>query len=266
MGPIVRACFLVLLLGLNSCRAADSSEHTACKPVEKPTDKVGLILEDLSRAASKLQTYSCRIEYLFSQPLFESETLRCGMLYCQRAEEPEKSKLRINFEILKQDDSPEERYRNEYIFDGTTLTHIDYRIKEVRTHRLAEANEPNKPADIFERLGKKFPVIGFSKPKDLKKNFEITPVEPGDKENNRFVHLHLKPKPGSVYKDEYSIIDLWIDKKTHLPAKIVAVNTEDDIYQIRFLDAEVNTELKKKIFTIEIPEGFTISETVPLKN
>lgn len=265
MRPIVKACFLVLLLGINSCRATGGVETANLKPAEKSTDKVNLILKDLNRAISKLQTYSCRIEYLFSQPLFESETLRCGMLYYQRGKEPENSKLRINFQTLKQDDSPEEHYRDEYIFDGLRLTHIDYRIKEVRIHRLAEVNEPNTTPDVFKQLGNNFPIIGFSKPEELKKEFEITLIEQKETEADDFVKLHLKPKPDSAYKDKYTAIDFRVDKKTYLPAKIIAVSTEDDIYQISFLDAKVNTKLKKKIFRIEVPEGFTRPEIVPLK-
>jgi len=71
-------------------------------------------------------------------------------------------------------------------------------------------------------------------------------------------------KPDSIYKDDYTSIDFWIDRKLYLPAKIVAISTEEDIYEIRLLGAKVNERIDKKVFEVKIPEGFGM-EIMPLE-
>jgi len=243
------------------CRACDCAEEFGEMFQQKiKPNPVDVVLKQLKRQTCELKSYQGRIEYLFSQPIFESETLRKGVLYYERC--GGKSKLRINFQTLKQDDDEEQKYIEHYIFDGVWLTHIDYQIKEVKRYQRAE---PNKPVDAFELAGRNFPIIGFSETEDLKKEFEIRLVEQQGGGAEDFVHLCLKVKPDSIYKDDYTYVDFWIDKELHLPAKIVATSTEEDIYEIRLLDTKVNKRIDKKVFEFRVPKGFGEPEIIPLK-
>ncbi|MCJ7729948.1 MAG: outer-membrane lipoprotein carrier protein LolA, partial [Sedimentisphaerales bacterium] len=190
------------------------------------------------------------------QPLLESKTQRKGLLYY--AKSGDKSKLRINFDTLKQDEEPEQKHIEHYIFDGRWLTHIDYQIKQVQKRQLAEANEP---IDAFELAKRNFPLIGFGKADDLKKEFEVNLIG----EPNGLINLHLKVKPGSQYKDDYKSVEIWIDKRLMLPAKLTAVSTENDIYEISFVLPKVNEPIDEKVFGFTIPDGFGKPEIIPLK-
>jgi hypothetical protein len=75
----------------------------------------------------------------------------------------------------------------------------------------------------------------------------------------------LKVRPNSIYEDEYTFIDFWIDRKLNLPAKVIAVTTEEDIYEIKFLQPIVNKAIKKNIFDFNIPKKFGEPEIIPLK-
>jgi outer membrane lipoprotein-sorting protein len=237
--------------------AGSEAGRAGANSVAKP--QVEVVLERLKKQTAELKSYQSQIEYRFSQPLLESETLKKGVLYYQRSEG--KSALRINFQSLKQDEEEEQKYIEQYIFDGIWLTHIDYQIKEVKRYQKAE---PNEPVDAFELASKNFPIIGFSKAEDLKKEFEIGLVEQQGVEAKNFIQLHLKVKADSVYKDDYTSIDFWVDKELYLPAKIVAVSTEEDIYEIKFLQPEINKKIDKKVFEFKVPEGFNV-EIEPLK-
>jgi outer membrane lipoprotein-sorting protein len=251
---------LVLLATINCCWAGGCAKNlAACQPKRADANSVETILKQLNQKTAELKSYQCRIEYLFSQPLFESQTLRTGCLYYQKC--GEESKLRINFQTLKQDDEDQQKHIEHHIFDGVWLTHIDYQIKEVKIRQLAE---PNQPIDAFELVSENFPIIGFNKIEDLKKQFEIKLVEREQDEPNDFIRLHLKVKPDSIYRDDYTSIDFCIDRKLYLPAKIVAVSTEEDIYQVGFLDAVVNEKIDKELFEFKVPEGFGM-EIIPLK-
>ena len=255
------------------------------QPVEEKVNTVDTVLKQLNKKALELTSYQAEIEYGFIQPLlFGSETLRKGTLYYGRFDK--KSKLRINFETVKQEDEEERKYSIQYIvldgaslslpgyeFQGTWLVHIDNEIESVKYYQLAEAKEPNKPVDAFDLASRNLPMIGFTKIEDLKKQFQITLVEQKKSEPEDFIQLHLKVKPNSVYKDDYVYIDFWIDKKLGLPAKVFAVSTEPatepveqkDIYEIKFIKPKVNRKIDGKVFEFKIPEGFGEPEIIPLK-
>ena len=135
---------------------------------------------------------------------------------------------------------------------------------------MAEPNDTNKSTDVFDLTSKKFPMLGFSKIEDLKKQFEVSLVEPKKNESEEFIQVHLKVKPNSIYKDDYISIEFWIDKKSGLPAKVIAVKSEPeppygDIVEIKFLKPKVNKSIDKKVFELKIPKGFGEPEVFPLE-
>lgn len=274
---------LVLLWTVSTCWASECTK--ACEypkssdtkqPVEEKTNAVDTVLKQLNKKTAELKSYQAQIEYNFIQPLLESEKLQKGVFYY--AKFGKESKLRLNFQTRKIEDEAEEKYVEEYIvLDGACLTYpghqfkgtwavlIDYEIEAVKYIQLAEPKEPNKPVNVFELASRNFPMVGFTKIEDMKKQFEVTLVEQKKSEPEDFIQVHLKVKPNSVYKHDYISIDFWIDKKLGLPAKIVAVTTEEDIYQIKFLKLKVNKGIDKKVFEFKIPKGFDEPEIIPLK-
>jgi outer membrane lipoprotein-sorting protein len=254
---IIAKIFSLSVVTMGMCLMSCLAEQTDSNSMAKP--QVEMVLELLNKQTTELKSYQSQIEYRFSQPLLESETLKKGVLYYQKSDG--KSALRMNFQTLKQDGEQEQKYSEQYIFDGVWLMHIDYQIKEVKRYQKAE---PNKPVDAFELVSENFPIIGFSKVEDLKKEFEIGLVEQQGIEAKNFIWLHLKVKAGSIYKDDYTSIDFWIDKQLYLPAKIVAVTTEEDIYEIKFLQPKVNKKIDEREFEFKVPQGFNV-EIEPLK-
>lgn len=267
---IIRTIPIVLVLALAICSAEEcqktsespktsESQNTRQDPQAK-VDPVDAILKRLNDKTLELKYYQAKIEYKTIQPLFESESTRKGAMYY--AKFGEKSKLRINFQKLQQDDEKEEKYIEQYIFDGMWLTRINYQIKTVTKYQLAE---PNKPVDAFEVASNNIPLIGFTKTENLKKQFDITLVEQKKGKSATFLQLHLKVKPNSTYKDDYISLDFWIDKKLGLPTKITAVSTEEDIYEIRLLQPKINKKIASKVFDFKIPRDFGEPEIIPLK-
>lgn len=247
-----------------ACECSKDSNETKNQPIEKlqkvEPNAVDMVLKQLNDKASELKSYEGQIEYKYIQPLLESESLRKGVLYYARFDG--NSVLRINFETLKQEDEEEQKYIEHYIFDGKWLTQINYQIKTVKRYELAE---PNKPMDAFDVASKNLPILGFTKVEDLKKQFEIGLIEQKENEPNDLIGLHLKVKPDSIYKDDYIWLDFWLDKKLGLPTMVIALSTEEDIYEIRFLKPKINKDIDKKVFEFKIPDGFGEPEIVPLK-
>jgi outer membrane lipoprotein-sorting protein len=71
------------------------------------------------------------------------------------------------------------------------------------------------------------------------------------------IHLHLKVKKDSLYKDDYTAIDFWIDGRSFLPVRVEAISTEGDTYDIKLLDAKVEKKLKNTVFGVAIPKHFS---------
>jgi outer membrane lipoprotein-sorting protein len=230
-----------------------------------PVDKVDEILAKLNKRSGEIKIYQCKLEHLSRQPLFDSKTLRTGRMWYLRGDK--KSLLRVDFDTIKQDVEPQEKYVEKFFFDGIWLTRIDYQLKEVKRYQLVDPNKlkEGESVDAFDLLSEDLPIVGFTGSDKLKKEFDITLAEPNTSEPNDTIGLHLKVKPDSVYKDDWVWIDFWIDKKLYLPAKVVTLSTQEDIYEISFINAEVNEPIDPDVFKVVVPKGFIEAEKVPLK-
>jgi outer membrane lipoprotein-sorting protein len=263
-------------------RACGCTEAPKKQQQENPKDDpVNIVLEKLNKTTSTLKSYQSQIEYKFLQPVLDSETLQKGVFYYAKSDE--QSALSINFNTLKQDDEKEQKYVERFIIldgarlplsdrelKGIWLAILDYQIKEVKYYQLAEPNDSNESTDVFDLVSKQFPMLGFSKIEDLKKHFEVNLVESENTESEKFIQVHLKVKPNSIYIDDYFSIDFWIDKKLNLPVKIIAVKSTPeppyrDIVEIKFLKPKVNKRIDKKVFELKIPKGFGEPEISPLE-
>jgi len=251
---------LSVLSGLSGgqCCPPEPNCCTAAPPVET-AGPVEAILKRLQGKAEELKTYQCRLDYLFRQPLLESQTRQKGTL--QYAKFGDRSYLRIDFRSLQQDEEAEQACHEQFLFDGVWLWHIDYQVKNVEGRQITE---PNEPADAFALASRRVPVLGFSQIEDLEKQFAIELIEEESAETSPHHHLHMKVLPESVYRDDYVTIDFWINKKRMLPARVTAVTTEQDICEIKLLEPQVNQEIDKAAFAVKVPEDFSV-ETVPLE-
>ncbi|MFH1717273.1 MAG: hypothetical protein ABIF19_07985 [Planctomycetota bacterium] len=273
---------LALLWAAGICLASTCAGNSETQLQEETqTDPVDVVLARLNKKTSELKSYEGQVEYTYIQPLLESKALRKGVLYYSRS--GGQSALRINFNTLKQEDEKEQKFIEQYIvadgavlsrgdhqFKGIWLVQIDYQVEQVTYHQLAEATDPNKPADVFDLVSRNFPMLGFTKIEELKKQFEVTLVEQKQPGPEDFIQVHLKVKPNSVYKDDYISIDFWIDKELGLPVKMIAVKTEPeppfgDIDEIKFLKPKVNKGIDKKVFEFTVPSSFGRPEIIPKK-
>ena len=275
----------MLLLWITSFSCASGSSGSRSIQKEKiETDPVDKVLEKLNKTTQELESLECRVEYKDVQPsVFETQTLKKGILYYTK--KGNESKLRVNFKTVQHDDEPEQKCIEQYIvvdgallksktqdFEGMWLVHLDYEFRTVKYIQIAEANNSEEPVDVFELISRNLPMVGFTKIEDLKKQFDITLVDEKKNEYEEFIQVHLKIKPNSVYKDDYTQIDFWIDKKLNLPVKIKAVSTEPNgpiedknFYNIEFLEPKLNQKIKPDIFNFSIPKDFEEPEIFPLK-
>jgi outer membrane lipoprotein-sorting protein len=254
------AVIATLWIGLAAGLSWGAGANSAAAAPQTPSEPNALdtVLKNLQDKAAGLKSYQVSMDYIFKQPLLESQQRRTGVLYYAKSDK--QSNLRIDFRTLQQDQDEPKKYVQQYFFDGVWLWEVDFQLETATKRQLAE---PDKPLDALSLASKQLPVLGFSKVEDLRKQFDITLVaEPPGQAAPR-QHLHLKVKPDSVYKDDYVTIDLWIDGKIGLPAEVKAVTPEEDEYEIKLTDPKVNAKLDPKLFQVDIPSGFG-RDVVPL--
>jgi outer membrane lipoprotein-sorting protein len=245
----------ILMLGsvafaISETGAKDPTDSNSLTEADK---KLESILANIGKASRELNTFQSGLSYLTIQDpeVVESKTLQTGNLYYQK--ENDRSKLRIRFEKLQQDDFEPEKYVEDYYFDGIWLTKIDYKLEQVSFYQQAPENEP---VDVFELINDRFPLIGFSGTQTLQKDFSITLNEASCSDPNEPIQLLLNVKEDSKYHESYKKIDFWINKNTYSPVRVRAYSTQGDIYDVRFFDVKINKKLQNGVFTIETPHGF----------
>jgi hypothetical protein len=273
---------LIALWVTGVCRGSGCAQGAEVSQQKTPpASRIDAVLERLNKTTSQLKSYEAQIEYTYKQPLLESTSVQKGALYYTRSGGT--AALRVNFKTRKEDNEAEQKYVEDYLvldgaklsrpghpFKGIWLVQLDYQIQQAKYYQLAEPNDANAPADLFELVGRNLPMLGFTKIDDLKREFEIGLVKPKKDAPTDFIQVHLKVKPNSVYKDDFVSMDFWIDEKLGLPVKVVAVKTDPeppfgDIQEIKFLKPKVNKQIDGKVFDIKIPDGFGEPEVVLLQ-
>lgn len=247
------------LMILSGCLAQQIKTTPEIIPAAAQTDKntsrtkLDNILAALTKRTATLRSYHADIEYLFIQDpeLIDSRTLQNGQIYY--AKSGDRSKLMIDFQTRQQDDDKPEKHIQQFLFDGVWLAKIDY---ETKTANYYQKRPENDPADVFEYISHNFPMIGFAETGDLAREFDIS-LSPQPDDPNTPVHLHLKVKDNSIYKNDYKYIDFWVDRTIFLPTRLTAVSTEDDIYQISLKHPKINKKLKNSDFQLEPPDNFS---------
>lgn len=204
------------------------------------------ILQKLNQSVKNIKNLSAQIEYTHSQPLFETQTVRIGRLFYIK--DTNNSALRINFLSLKQDDLPQQKYREDYIFDGFKLTKIDFQSKSVTTEQLAK----DKPIEPFELVQSYFPIIGFSESSALDEQFHIS-VEQTEPQ----MVLRLIPKENSEFFKTYKQIDCQIDPENFLPFNFSALTCDDEKITIRLIKTNTAAKIKRDVFNLDVPADFT---------
>jgi outer membrane lipoprotein-sorting protein len=276
---------LLIIYGLLICPACSCVNCRAFEPNDGnlPEQKeIIKIIEKLNQTANSLKNLSAQIEYTHAQPLFETRTVRAGRLFYVKdanatlrstsvphnttkdesalsskatvedgsLRSTSNSALRINFLTIKQDDSAEQNYREDYVFDGAKLVKIDYQSKSATSEQLAKDNA----IEPFELVQDYFPIIGLAKPDELAQQFDIKLQQKPDKQN--FTTLLLTPKENSRFFKTYKQVEIKIDSKNFLPYAFSALTCEDEKITIKLSQIDISAAVKRGVFDVVIPADF----------
>jgi hypothetical protein len=178
------------------------------------------ILDHVEKAGRKYKTLEADVNHKFVELLTGDMETRTGSVIFQRGHGDKPTTFRIQFETLKQ--GPKGRAipdRLVYAFDGRWLSILKYRSKQMTRVQVAAKGERLEPM----RLGKgPFPVPFGQKTADVLEHFEVTTRKPGDGDPKNSEYLRLLTRPAHRKELVFLLLEVWVDRKTHLPVQIIS--------------------------------------------
>ena len=182
---------------------------------------VDQILDALDARGRNLKAFVADVSLTEGDASLANEVTRTGRASYQDLGDGS-ARLRVTFD--QRDDGRrifEEKI--EYLLEGGWLTDRDYRKKiEVRRQVLREGEK----IDLLKLGEGPFPLPIGQKKEAVYEQFDVEKVAPAKDDPAGTIHVRLTPKPGGQFARKFDEIDVWVDTKTNMPARIDTVQGE----------------------------------------
>jgi len=204
------------------------------------------ILNAQELAGSKYETIRAELEYTVVDIGLGDSEKRAGWLAYRKADGRNSAMIRIHFEKLKQDEGPWIRQKEDYAFDGEWATVAKHATRQMELYQVAPPGE--KVAAL--KLGKgPLPPLPFGqKAADVLEYFEVTTRPPAKTDPNNSVYLKLRARGRHREELDFRQLEIWFDKETFLPVKIVGRHRNRSIHTVELKSSKVNVKLEKNVF------------------
>jgi len=139
--------------------------------------------------------------------------------------------------------------REWYLFDGKWFYQAVERLEQVTKQDFASSGQK---LDLFDIEKAPFPLPFGQKKETILKNFDVRLAQPTGGDPPNADHLICNPKPESRLAKKYDQLEIFVDRKLHLPTRIVVTkNNGLEINTADFPDLSeksVNTGVKASDF------------------
>lgn len=216
--------------------------------------KVDAILDRLEEKGAAIKGLRCKLDYQYVivDPV-ESRQIKEGDLFFARGEP--NSKFLVHF-TKKIADGIVQESGEYFAFDGRWLVERNDRAKKIIKREIAREGEKTDPF----RIGKgPFPLPFGQKRTDILRNFKTTlePFTLGDPIQSQ--HLKCVPIPNTELASRYARVDIFVDKRTELPVRIVTERLKDgNRIEVDFREVDTSDAPAGSRFSIEEPKDFSI--------
>ncbi|MDY7009729.1 MAG: S41 family peptidase [Planctomycetota bacterium] len=208
------------------------------------------ILKRLESAGDKYPNITAKIDLKVDMLQIGDTENKTGKVYYQGPGEKEPAKFRIHFDTLRQGTGPKIKDVVDYAFDGEWLTERKERIKQMSRYQVAP---PGGNVNLLQ-LGKGPFLVPFGQnAQTVIKHFQPSsrPAKKTDPKNTDYIKLTTRRQ----YRKEFSVVwlEMWVDRKTSLPVKIVAEDRSENITTVLFKDIKTPKSFPKKTFDLPRP-------------
>ena len=212
------------------------------------------IVHDLEAAGKKHATLKADIVYTLENSTLGDVEIRRGWIAFQQETKKDPSRIRIHFKTLKQNEGREIRNLVDYAFDGEFAFIAEHAIKKLTKYELAP---PGKKVRAMT-LGKgPLPPLPFGqKAVEVLKRFKPStrPTKPSEPKNTVYLRLDTRRKFRKTF--DYVWMELWIDRKTYLPVKIIGKDKYENLQTVELSKLRTNVPLDKTVFHLPRKPGW----------
>lgn len=241
----------IMLLALGACLIAcngteiDNGNGTIDGPAQTDGQNnqpatpatVDELLAQLEQAGVDSPAIEADIEYHIDQLLTGDSEHRTGAVKYQTETEDDSAKFYVKFDTLALGDGPTNADTVEYAFNGRWLTIAKHRIKQMTRYEVAAEGER---VEAF-KLGKgPFPLPFGQTAETMNTFFDITTAPPTDDAPANTDYLLLIPKEDRAEELNFVRMEMWIDRTTHLPVKLISIDKSENVTTVIFTNLDAS--------------------------
>jgi len=219
--PAILLTLLTITAGI-ACSATPevktkTQPATTTAPAVAPAAK--MILDRLEQAGKKYTTIQADVKYhVLMRELGDSET-RTGEVKFKQADKKHPTRFYIRFDKLRLGAGSERTEKVEYAFDGQWLTEAKHRIKQMTRYQVAVKGERVDPMELGRGP---FPIPFGQRTENVIKHFKVTTRKAKKTDPKNTDYLRLIRRKAYSDKINFTRMEMWIDRKTNLPVKVVS--------------------------------------------
>jgi outer membrane lipoprotein-sorting protein len=240
---IISVC--LLLVSFSAVHAADFTPIAADATVDQ-------VLDALKSRGDTLKGFSADVNLTETDQATGDATGHSGKLVFQQLNKDD-GRIRVTFTQRSEGDKIFDENHQYTLTDGW-LTDRDYKKNnEVRRQVV----RPGEKIDLLKLGEGPFPLpIGQDK-EQVHQQFDVSLVAGAKDDPPQSVHVLLKPKPGTDLARKYAQIDVFVDRPTGMPTRIITQDVSGERVQTTLLtNLKLDTQLSDADFALPDVQGW----------
>ena len=261
---------LILIAGLAACDGTDvANGDSPADPNggeqgdngqdgQPPTPAtVDELLAQLEQAGLDSPAIQADVEYHVHQRLTGDSEHRTGSVKYVAGSEDASARFYVGFDTLALGEGPTMADEVEYAFDGRWLTIAKHRIKQMTRYEVAAEGER---IEAFQ-LGKgPFPLPFGQTAETMNTYFHATTAPPGEDAPTNTDYLLLTPREDRAEELNFTRLEMWIDRTSHLPVKIISTDKSENVTTVVFANIDAAPTFEADDFHLPRRAGWQYSE------
>jgi len=212
-----------------------------------PDATVDQVLDALKVRGETLGGFTANVSMTRTDQVTATNDAESGKIVYQQSA-PGTGRVRVTFLQRKEDKKIFTENHDYSLADGKLVDQDNDKKKADRKQVV----KPGDKINLFQLGDGPFPLPIGQKREDVLRDFDVKLV-PADKDNDpsNSVHLSLKPKAETKLARKFAQIDVWADRKTGMPVRIVSADADGQATQtVELKDANLDAQLSDKDFEL----------------
>ncbi len=243
--------FFVLISVLMSVAGSPLLAQLQTSPRLNPVKGPGVneTLDALHDVGQNLQDFTADVIIKETDAVTGSDKSKMGVILFQRKPNAD-SRIRVALDRKTLGDRIV-KSRSDYKLEDGKLIDQNFDSKHQTTRQVLKPGQKLDPLKLGEGP---FPLPIGQDREEVLKNFEVTQL-PLDKEDPAdSAHLVLKPKAGTRFAKKFELIDVFVDRTSKFPVRIVTVDKGGaTVHTTDLSNLKLNPGLKDNDFTLTAP-------------